>query len=218
MSAHPRSDGVEAERVGPYLIFLFVLLSTATFFDGFDSAMLTLAAPDARATLDISLGEWSVIFAFTRVGVVGSFLFLFFADGFGRRSLMMITIVGFAVFNLLTGLVVDKYEFAFCQFAARMFLTAEYALATVMIGEEFPAQRALRTPRWKLIGGAGGEELYDLSADPGEQAPSAAALPADLRAAWEAFPSRYPPRQVDEAEIDPETRAQLRALGSADED
>jgi len=140
MSAHPRSDGVEAERVGPYLIFLFVLLSTATFFDGFDSAMLTLAAPDARATLDISLGEWSVIFAFTRVGVVGSFLFLFFADGFGRRSLMMITIVGFAVFNLLTGLVVDKYEFAFCQFAARMFLTAEYALAIVMIGEEFPAR------------------------------------------------------------------------------
>jgi putative MFS transporter len=133
-------DGLEATRVTPYLGFLFVLLSTATLFDGFDSAMLTIAAPDARATLDISREEWGFLFGFNRLGMIVSFFFLLFADRFGRRSLMMATIVGFAVFNGLTAFATDKYEFALCQFLARIFLTAEYALAVIMIGEEFPAR------------------------------------------------------------------------------
>jgi len=53
MSASQAPD-LEVDRVSPYLMFLFALLGSATFFDGFDSAMLTVAAPDARATLDIS--------------------------------------------------------------------------------------------------------------------------------------------------------------------
>jgi putative MFS transporter len=133
-------SSLEAERVGPYLVFLFVLLSTATLFDGFDSAMLTVAAPDARATLDISREEWGVLFAFNRLGMVGSFFFLLFADRFGRRHLLMLTVVGFTVFNLLTAFASDKVEFAVFQFFARLFLTAEYALAVIVIGEEFPAR------------------------------------------------------------------------------
>lgn len=124
----------------PYLGFLFVLLSTATLFEGFDSAMLTLAAPDARASLEITRGEWGFLFAFNRLGMVVSFFFLLFADRFGRRNLMMLTVVGFAVFNGLTAFATDKIEFALYQFMSRIFLTAEYALAIIMIGEEYPAR------------------------------------------------------------------------------
>ena len=131
---------VEAEGVNGYLAFLFLLLSTATLFDGFDAAMLTVAAPDVRETLDIDLSEWSYLFAFTRLGVVGSFLFLLFADRFGRRGLMMVTIVGFAVFNAATAFAQTAMELALFQFGARLFLTAEYALAVIMVGEEFPAR------------------------------------------------------------------------------
>ncbi len=48
MSTSPANlspSGVETSRVNGYLIFLFVLLSTATLFDGFDSAMMIVAAP-----------------------------------------------------------------------------------------------------------------------------------------------------------------------------
>jgi putative MFS transporter len=138
----PRSDGdtLEVQRVDSYLLFLFVLLSTATLFDGFDAAMLTVAAPDVRETLSIGLDEWSYLFAFTRLGMVGSFFFLLFADRFGRRTLMMLTIVGFALFNAATAFATTKQELALCQFGARLFLTAEYALAIIMVGEEFPAR------------------------------------------------------------------------------
>lgn len=132
--------GVEVDQVTGYLLFLFALLSTATLFDGFDAAMLTVAAPDTRKTLDISLAEWGVIFGITRLGMVASFFFLFFADRWGRRTLMMLTIVGFAVFNSLTAFAVGKIDFTVYQFLARVFLTAEYSLAIIMIGEEFPAR------------------------------------------------------------------------------
>lgn len=131
---------LEAARVDGYLIFLFVLLSTATLFDGFDAAMLTIAAPDVRETLDIDIGDWGYLFAFTRLGMIASFVLLLFADRAGRRSLMMITIVGFAITNGLSGFATTATEFAVLQMLARIFLTAEYALAVIMVGEEFPAR------------------------------------------------------------------------------
>jgi len=131
---------IEAQRVDSYLIFLFVLLSTATLFDGFDAAMMTVAAPDARETLHISVAEWGIVFGFARLGVVASFFFLLFADRWGRRSLMMLTIIGFTLFNSLTAFATTKSEFTIYQFFTRLFLTAEYSLAIIMIGEEFPAR------------------------------------------------------------------------------
>lgn len=52
----------------------------------------------------------------------------------------MLTIVGFAVFNSLTAFATSKVEFTVYQFFARLFLAAEYSLAIIMIGEEFPAR------------------------------------------------------------------------------
>jgi len=139
MSDTSRS-GLEADRVTPYLATLFALLSTATLFDGFDSAMLSFAAPDVRATLGITREEWGMVSGLTRMGVMVSFLFLLSADRFGRRTVMMITIVGFATANGLTAFVTTKEGFIVAQFMARIFLTAEYALAVIMIGEEYPAR------------------------------------------------------------------------------
>jgi putative MFS transporter len=136
----PANASLEATRVDGYLIFLFVLLSTATLFDGFDAAMLTIAAPDVRATLGIDIADWGYLFAFTRLGMIASFFLLLGADRLGRRSLMMVTIVGFAVTNGLSGFATDATEFAVLQMLARIFLTAEYALAVIMVGEEFPAR------------------------------------------------------------------------------
>ena len=131
---------LEAQRVTPYLGFLFLLLSTATLFDGFDSAMFGFASPDVRASLGISQGEWGAVATLTRLGVMSSFVFLFFADRVGRRWTMMATIVGFTAATFATALVATKGQFIAVQFVARLFLTAEASLAVIMVGEEFPAR------------------------------------------------------------------------------
>lgn len=134
------SPSVEATRLSPYLGFLFLLLSTATLFDGFDAAMFSFAAPDVRATLGISREDWGFVSGATRVGVMASFLFLMTADRLGRRTLMMVTVLGFTVFNALTAFTTSESQFVLCQFLARLFLTAEYALAVIVVGEEYPAR------------------------------------------------------------------------------
>lgn len=140
MDARASAPSVEADRVTPYLGFLFVLLSTTTLFDGFDAAMMSLASADVRATLGLSRGEWSLVYGVYKIGVVLSFVFLLSADRFGRRALMMVTVAGFTIFTGLTALARDAFEFTACQLLARIFLTAEYALAIIMVGEEFPAR------------------------------------------------------------------------------
>lgn len=134
------SRPVEAPRVDRYLVLLFFLLSTATLFDGFDAGLLSFAAPEVRDTLDISRSEWGYVTSLTRLGVMASFLFLLSADRWGRRGVLMITVAGFTIFNGLTAFASTKEEFILWQFFARLFLTAEYALAVIVIGEEYPAR------------------------------------------------------------------------------
>jgi putative MFS transporter len=131
--------------VTPYLGFLFLLLSTATLFDGFDAAMISFAAPDVRASLGIELSDWGMISGITRIGVMGSFVFLFFADRVGRRAVMMLTVIGFTLANGATALATSQAQFTALQLLARLFLTAEYSLAIIMIGEEFPARLRARS-------------------------------------------------------------------------
>ena len=131
---------VEVEKLNPYLISLFALLSSATVFEGFDAAMLSFAAPDVRLSLGMSLDEWGFISGLTRMGVLASFFFMLSADRWGRRSIMMVTVGGFAIANGFTAFVETKTEFVITQFFARLFLTAEYALAVIIIGEEYPTR------------------------------------------------------------------------------
>jgi len=134
------TEPVEAPRLDPYLLFLFSLLSTATLFEGFDSGMLSFAAPEVRASLDIDRSEWGLLNGVVRLGVTASFVFLLVADRWGRRNVMFFTVLGLGVSSGLTALATDKATFTFFQFLTRLFLTAEYSLAVVMIGEEFPSR------------------------------------------------------------------------------
>lgn len=138
MPAH--AQPVEAPRLDPYLLFLFSLLSTATLFEGFDSGMLSFAAPEVRASLGIDRSEWGLLNGVVRLGVTVSFVFLLVADRWGRRNVMLFTVVGLALSSAMTSLATDKATFTFFQFMTRLFLTAEYSLAVIMIGEEFPSR------------------------------------------------------------------------------
>ena len=170
------------ERFSSYHMTLLALLGVATLYDGFDSAMLTLASVDVRATLNIPLGEWGELYAITRAGVIASFFFLMCADRFGRRALLILTVGGFALASAATAFVENKAEFVFWQTLARLFLTAQYGLAVIIAGEELPARlrgtgitiltafatlgtvsMAKLSPVFLLIGNAPGNAAHDFA-------------------------------------------------------
>jgi len=129
----------------PYLWALLAMLVSATFFDGFDVAILGTVAPFVQQQHGLSNGAWGLVNTTIRLGAVASFFILIFADRHGRRLLITLTVLGYALFTGLTAFSSSIESFTLCQFAARVFLASEFALALIIIGEEYPT-------RWRSMG------------------------------------------------------------------
>jgi putative MFS transporter len=120
---------------------LFVFLSVATFFEGYDFIALTQVLPNLRADMALDEAQGGLMVAFINLGTVIAFLLVRGADRWGRRRLLTITIAGYTVFTFASGLAPGVYSFAMFQFVARTFLVAEWAISMVYAAEEFPAAR-----------------------------------------------------------------------------
>lgn len=125
----------------PYQRRLFIFLSVATFFEGYDFLALANILPNLREDFGLSQSDAGFLFAFVNAGTVVAYLLIRRADDWGRRKLMMVTILGYTFFTLLTGFATNVWWFAICQFAARVFLIGEWATAMVYAAEEYPADR-----------------------------------------------------------------------------
>ncbi|HEY8518413.1 MAG TPA: MFS transporter [Candidatus Binatia bacterium] len=136
---------VEAGEMTPYLWALLAMLASATFFDGFDAAILATVAPFVKDQYGLDDGAWGLVVSIARIGAVISFFVLVFADRYGRRLLITLTILGYALFTGLTAMSSTIAEFTFYQLCARIFLAAEFALSLIIIGEEYPT-------RWRGFG------------------------------------------------------------------
>lgn len=134
-------DGSFEPRDDRYLKLLLVLLVSATFFEGYDGAILALLLADIQSTFAVSEATLGVVRIPIELGLAAAFFVARLADRWGRKPLLVWSVVGYTVFTALTAFSWDIWSFAFFQFASRIFLGAEYAVAVTMIVEEFPAAR-----------------------------------------------------------------------------
>jgi putative MFS transporter len=128
------------ERLSAYQKRLFLFLSVATFFEGYDQLAITQILPNFRRDFGLDEGEAGLLIAFINIGTVLAYLLVRQADRWGRRRVLTITIAGYTIFSLLTGLAPNVYVFAICQLIARVFLLGEWAISMVYAAEEFPAR------------------------------------------------------------------------------
>lgn len=120
---------------------LFVFLSVATFFEGYDFTALSQILPNLQDEMAISDAGLGRISSIINLGTIVSFALVRLADRIGRRRVLATTILGYATFTFLTGTADSAAGFAAFQFSARVFLIAEWALSMVIAAEEFPADR-----------------------------------------------------------------------------
>ena len=125
----------------PYQRRLFIFLSVATFFEGFDFLALAQILPNLRADMGLSEGQGGLLFGFVNAGTVMAFLLVRRADSWGRRRVLTLTIAGYTTFTFLSGLAPNVWVFGILQFVARVFLIGEWATSMVIAAEEFPARR-----------------------------------------------------------------------------
>ena len=127
---------VPADRA--YQRRLFALLMSATVFEGYDITIFHLCTPDIARTFAMGDAAVGTMASIVRIGGMLSFFFVLFADRWGRKPVLTLTVLGYTVFTLLTSLSSGVVSFTLFQSAAQVFLAAEFGVAVTMISEEFP--------------------------------------------------------------------------------
>ena len=120
---------------------LFVFLSVATFFEGYDFMALAQILPNLRADFGLSREAAGYLVAAINLGTVLAYLLVRQADRWGRRPVLTVTITGYTICSFLTGLTQGPLGFALLQLLARLFLIGEWAVAMVYAAEEYPSDR-----------------------------------------------------------------------------
>lgn len=120
---------------------LLVFLSVASFFEGYDFFALTQLLPNLRAAMYLTEAHAGYLVGVINAGTVIAYLLVRAADRIGRRRVLNITILGYALFSLCSGLAPNVFAFAAFQVLARIFLIGEWAVSQVIAAEEYPADR-----------------------------------------------------------------------------
>lgn len=116
-------------------------LSLTGFFEIYDVALLTLAAPVIAQGLGVGLGVFALGVALIRLASLASVPVLRLADRIGRRKVLYISLAMFSLATGLTSLAVGLVTFVILQMLARVFLATESAVAGLVIAEELRPHR-----------------------------------------------------------------------------
>ena len=120
------------------------MLGTATFFEGFDTAISAIVLKDLARSFGVPLDATEQItgpLIPVGLGAFGALAVTMLGDRIGRKPLLVGTTFLYAIFTGLTATSQNLAMFVLFQFFARTFLLAEYATAITIVTEEFPAER-----------------------------------------------------------------------------
>lgn len=133
------SDGFSLKPPVPlprHEIKVLLLVSFAFMLAGYDIQLLGLVLPYVAQDFGIPAGREGEIIMWARVGVLLAFPLAMLADKMGRRTLLLITILGSAITTLATAFAQNESQFIFLQGAVRTFGYAQDMISIVVIAEE----------------------------------------------------------------------------------
>lgn len=118
---------------------VFWISTTAGYFDNYDGALLSLALRQIQQGLGIAEASLGAMLSAIRLGYLGALLISPLADVFGRRRLLLVTIVGYTLFTALSAVAPHARDFVVAQTLARAFSGAEATVSLVILAEEVDA-------------------------------------------------------------------------------
>jgi MFS family permease len=135
---------------------ILVPLGLAGFFEVYDVALLTLAAPKIAEGLGVGIAAFGIGVALIRLATLGSLPLLRLADRWGRRTLLIAALALFTLATGATALAWGLLAFVALQMTARVFLATEAALANLVVSEELrPDRRGAGLSALGIVSGLG---------------------------------------------------------------
>ena len=132
------------------------LVSLGVFFENYDIGLVNAALKQIAESLDLPAGDTGWYLGAIRLGGLGAFLILPFADLIGRRRVFLLAMVGMSLGTFATAFSQTAVQFAVCQMATRVFMLTAVALSIVILAEELPAEhRAAGIGMSSVLGGMG---------------------------------------------------------------
>ena len=126
------------------------------FFTNYDTGLLALASPVIADGLGVSVATFGIGVALIRLGALGSVVTLRLADRWGRRPMLLISVLAFTVLTGATAAAAGLVVFVVLQVLARVFLSTEETLAGVVLTEELrPEHRGAGIGMLGIISTAG---------------------------------------------------------------
>jgi len=116
-------------------------LAVAGFFEVYDVALLTLAAPQIAGGLGVTVAAFGIGVAIIRLATLGSLPLLRLADRWGRRPMLIASLAVFSLVTGLTSLAWGLVSFVVLQAVARVFLATESGLTSLVVAEEMREDR-----------------------------------------------------------------------------
>lgn len=135
---------------------VFWLVGIAIMVNHYDLGIFGLALPRIQESLLIDDGQVGMLTAYMRLGILPGLFLALFADRMGRRTLLMLTILGTALFTFLTAFAPNKETFIILQFLARACAYTEDILCFVVVAEVMdPRLRGWAVGALGALGAAG---------------------------------------------------------------
>ena len=116
---------------------LLGLVGAVTFFEQYDLYLFALNLKQIQAELGMAESDLGLLGAIVRAGAFLAVFLAMAADRYGRRLLLLITILGYTIFTGLTAVASSAEAFVVYQMLVRCFGAAEILIAAVVIAEEF---------------------------------------------------------------------------------
>ena len=118
---------------------VFLVIAVGAFFESYDGALLSLTLKQVQHRFSIPEASLGGVLSIISFGYCLAFLITPLADYFGRRRLLLYTIVGYTVATAMTSVAPGAKSFILFQSIARAFSGAEAVISVVVLAEEMDA-------------------------------------------------------------------------------
>lgn len=124
---------------------LLMVIGTAWLFDAADVALLSFIMPLLKKEWTLTDGQIGLVSSITTVGMmIGAVLFGYLADRFGKKNIIIITLLLFSISNLALALTTNLSQFLLVRFITGIGLGGELPVATTIIADSFSGHKRSR--------------------------------------------------------------------------